>query len=53
MSDLGPIKPLAQTIAVKPFNKDTAKKDNSQKKKDKGTSNSDETNSEGHINEYI
>lgn len=53
MSDLGPIKPLTQPIAIKPLNRDDAKKDERKKKQDEKEKNSSESDSDGHINEYI
>jgi len=53
MSDLGPIKPVAQAITVKPINKDTANKENGKKKEEKENHDSDTAKSEGHVDEYI
>jgi len=53
MSDLGTIKPLVQPTPIRPVNKDSSKKENGKKKKDKNAPNPEEGDSKGHINEYI
>lgn len=53
MSDFGTIKPLVQPAPIKPINKDTAKKENSRKKKEKKALDQEEASKKGHVNEYI
>lgn len=53
MSDIGPIKPLAHTNPIRPLNKDTAKKEQQKKKKDKVLPELEKDDSEEHVNEYI
>ncbi|GJM05380.1 MAG: hypothetical protein DHS20C09_13710 [marine bacterium B5-7] len=52
MSELGPIKPVSQPIAVKPIKKDPGNKEND-KKKEKDKHDSGVTKPEGHVDEYI
>jgi hypothetical protein len=56
MSDIGKIKPLSQTIPIRPLNKDTAKKEKENKEKNKkedDTSKQDVDGATEHINEFI
>lgn len=53
MSEFDAIKPPLQTTAIRPLNKDSAKKETGKKKKNKKTANKEEADSKGHINEYI
>ena len=53
MSDIGTIKPLVQPVPIKPVNKDSAKKENGRKKKDKKALDQEEAKNNGHVNEYI
>ena len=53
MSDLGTIKPLAKSSPISPLNKDAAKKQPDKKKKTKKDEPNIESESNGHINEYI
>jgi hypothetical protein len=53
MTELGPIKPVVQPIAVKPINKDSTNKENGKKKNEKDKHDSGVVKPEGHVDEYI
>ena len=53
MSDSGLIKPLTQPAPIRQINKDSAKKENRGKKKEKKALDQEDANNKGHINEYI
>ena len=53
MSDVGPLKPLIQTMPARAVNKDPAKKEQRKKKEGKKLPQQEKDSSIEHVNEYI
>ena len=53
MSDIGKLKPIMQTIPIRPINKDSRKKEQSKKDEGKALPKKEEHNSDEHIDELI
>lgn len=53
MSEVGKLKPIIQTIPIRPINKDPTKKEQSKKEKGKSLPQQDDDNSADKIDELI
>ena len=53
MSDVGKLKPVIQTIPIRPINKDPKKKEQNKEEEGKDLPQRDDDNSDDHIDELI
>ena len=53
MSDIGKLKPVMQTVPIRPINKDTAKKERGKKEEREDSQEYEDKNSDDHIDELI
>jgi hypothetical protein len=53
MSEVGKLKPVIQTIPIRPINKDATKKEQGKKEEGKELPQQDENDSGDHVDEFI